>query len=65
MTLLPWQARSGPARPTGARGIGDHDAMMVRPDHVITWRTTHAAPNPTAALAEATRRPLRLHQVAV
>lgn len=64
MALLPRQAGSGTARPTDACGIGDHGAMLVRPDHVITWRTTHATPNTTAALSEATRRALRPNHVA-
>ncbi|MEU5637948.1 hypothetical protein ACH47C_40480 [Streptomyces rishiriensis] len=49
----------GTGRPAEACGIGDHGAMLVRPDHVVAWRTTRATPCPTAVLAEATRRALR------
>ncbi|WP_328329301.1 MULTISPECIES: FAD-dependent monooxygenase [unclassified Streptomyces] len=59
VALLPRQAGSATARPADACGIGDHGAMLVRPDHVITWHTTRATPNTTAALAELTRRALR------
>jgi putative polyketide hydroxylase len=66
VALLPRQAGTGTgtATPADACGIGDHGAMLVRPDHVITWRTTHATPNATAALAEATRRALRPNHLA-
>jgi putative polyketide hydroxylase len=54
VALLP---RSG-GRPADACGIGDHGALLVRPDHVIAWRAAHGAPDPTAALADAARRAL-------
>ncbi|MET8953330.1 FAD-dependent monooxygenase [Streptomyces sp. NPDC004393] len=56
---LPRQARSGTARPTDVCGIDDRGAMLVRPDHVIAWRTTHATANPTTALTEAVRQAVR------
>ncbi|MEV6026641.1 hypothetical protein [Streptomyces sp. NPDC052036] len=59
VALLPRQAGSGTARPADVCGIGDHGALLVRPDHVIAWRTTQAAANATTALAEATRRAVR------
>jgi putative polyketide hydroxylase len=36
-------------------GIGEDGALLVRPDHVIAWRATHAAPH---ALADAVARAL-------
>ncbi|GAA4602635.1 FAD-dependent oxidoreductase [Actinoallomurus liliacearum] len=63
VALLPREAGSGPARPAETCGIGDHGAQLVRPDHVVAWRVGHAAADPTAALAEATRRALRLPRV--
>ncbi|GCD93172.1 FAD-dependent oxidoreductase [Embleya hyalina] len=30
-------------RPADACGIGDHGALLIRPDHVIAWRTSHLA----------------------
>ncbi|WP_369386460.1 FAD-dependent monooxygenase [Streptomyces sp. CG1] len=59
VALLPHQTGSGPVPPADACGIADHGATLIRPDHVITWRTTHAAQNTTAALAEAMRRALQ------
>ncbi|MEU6548836.1 FAD-dependent monooxygenase [Streptomyces sp. NPDC046915] len=59
VALLPRQAGSGTTRPAAACGIGDHGAMLVRPDHVIAWRTTHATANTAAALTGAMRRALR------
>ncbi|WP_394815904.1 aromatic-ring hydroxylase C-terminal domain-containing protein [Streptomyces gibsoniae] len=56
---LPRQARCGTARPADVCGIGDHGAMLVRPDHVIAWRTTHATANSTTALTEAVRQAVR------
>ncbi|MEV5709083.1 FAD-dependent monooxygenase [Actinoallomurus sp. NPDC052274] len=61
--LLPREAGTGTARPAGTCGIGDHGALLVRPDHVIAWRAVQAAPDPAAALAEATRRALRHRHV--
>ncbi|WP_269858969.1 FAD-dependent monooxygenase [Streptomyces sp. RPT161] len=58
VALLPRQASSGPARPADACGIGDHGALLVRPDHVIAWRATDATPDATALLTDATRRAL-------
>ncbi|MFF7187417.1 FAD-dependent oxidoreductase [Streptomyces sp. NPDC008222] len=60
--------RRGPAAPAGRFRNGAagrrlwhrrHGALLVRPDHVIAWRTTQAAANATTALAEATRRAVR------
>jgi putative polyketide hydroxylase len=58
MTLLPRQTGSATPQPADACGIGDHGALLVRPDHVIAWRSTQATPNATTALADATRRAL-------
>ncbi|MGI5340134.1 FAD-dependent monooxygenase [Streptomyces sp. CA-181903] len=59
VAVLPRPAGSGTAGAAVACGIGDHGALLVRPDHVIAWRTAHASPDATASLAEATRRALR------
>ncbi|MFJ4593832.1 FAD-dependent monooxygenase [Kitasatospora sp. NPDC088861] len=56
--LLPRRIAPATERPADTCGIGDHGALLVRPDHVITWRTAHAAPNPLTVLAAATRRAL-------
>lgn len=38
-------------------GIGEHGALLVRPDHVIAWRATHPTPHALAdAVARATAR---------
>ncbi|MFJ8390926.1 FAD-dependent monooxygenase [Streptomyces sp. NPDC094438] len=58
VALLPRSAGSGTPRPADACGTGDHGALLVRPDHVIAWRATHAAPNATAVLTDATRQAL-------
>ncbi|CDR13232.1 hypothetical protein [Streptomyces iranensis] len=42
--------------PTEACGIGDRGALLVRPDHVIAWRTAHAVPDALTVLAAATRQ---------
>ncbi|MCO5997356.1 FAD-dependent monooxygenase [Actinoallomurus rhizosphaericola] len=54
--LLPHRIASAATRPAGACGIGDHGALLIRPDHVIAWRAPDAAPDPLTALAAATRR---------
>ncbi|MCO5967412.1 FAD-dependent monooxygenase [Actinoallomurus soli] len=54
--LLPHRIASATTRPADACGIGDHGALLVRPDHVIAWRAPHAAPDPHTALAAAARR---------
>ncbi|WP_406137899.1 hypothetical protein [Streptomyces sp. NBC_01089] len=59
VALLSRQAGSATVRPADACGIGDHSAMLVRPDHVVTWHTTQATANTTAAVAEVTRRALQ------
>ncbi|GAB3987545.1 FAD-dependent oxidoreductase [Actinoallomurus acanthiterrae] len=59
--LLPRQIASATTRPADACGISDHGALLVRPDHVIAWRTPHTAPDPRTALAAATRRALGAH----
>lgn len=56
--LLPRRIAPATARPTDTCGIGDHGALLVRPDHVIAWRTAHAAPDALTVLAAATRRAL-------
>ncbi|WP_207938859.1 FAD-dependent monooxygenase [Actinomadura darangshiensis] len=53
--LLPGRTGSPPA---AAFGIGDHGALLVRPDHVVAWRAADAAPDAFAALAGAVRRAL-------
>jgi len=58
LAVLPHQAGSATPRPADACGIGDHGALLVRPDHVIAWRATNAAPDSVAALADAIRRAL-------
>ncbi|KOV67465.1 FAD-dependent monooxygenase [Streptomyces sp. MMG1121] len=65
VALLPRRAGSGPIRPAGACGISDHGAVLVRPDHVIAWRTAHAPADTTAALSRATRRALRRDRAAM
>ncbi|WP_250562510.1 FAD-dependent monooxygenase [Sphaerisporangium fuscum] len=57
-TLLPGQIAAAATRPADACGIGDHGALLVRPDHVIAWRAPHAAPDTLTALAPAVRRAL-------
>ncbi|MEV0403864.1 FAD-dependent monooxygenase [Actinoallomurus sp. NPDC050550] len=57
-TLLPRQIAPATTRPADACGISDHGALLVRPDHVIAWRTPNSAPDPLTALADATRRAL-------
>jgi 2-polyprenyl-6-methoxyphenol hydroxylase-like FAD-dependent oxidoreductase len=58
LAVLPPQTGSPTVRPADACGIGDHGALLIRPDHVVAWRATHTAPNATAALAGATQRAL-------
>lgn len=57
--LLPRQVAPSAERPTDICGIGDHGALLVRPDHVVAWRTAHAAPDALTVLAAATRQALR------
>jgi hypothetical protein len=38
--------------------VGGSVVGLVRPDHVIAWRTPHAASDPITALEAATRRAL-------
>ncbi|AEW98275.1 putative FAD-dependent oxidoreductase GrhO9 (plasmid) [Streptantibioticus cattleyicolor NRRL 8057 = DSM 46488] len=59
VALLPRRADAGTLPAADLCGIGDHGAVLVRPDHVIAWRATQAAPDTTTALSEATRRVLR------
>ncbi|MEU6172006.1 FAD-dependent monooxygenase [Streptantibioticus parmotrematis] len=42
-------------RPTEACGIGDHGALLVRPDHVVAWRSPGAVPDALAALGSVVR----------
>ncbi|WP_433519424.1 hypothetical protein ACQP2T_30135 [Nonomuraea sp. CA-143628] len=37
------------SRGTDRCGIGEDGALLVRPDHVIAWRATHATPHALAA----------------
>ncbi|GIH61521.1 aromatic-ring hydroxylase C-terminal domain-containing protein [Microbispora siamensis] len=57
-TLLPRRVASATTRPTDACGISGQGTLLVRPDHVIAWRTPHAAPDTLTALASAMRRAL-------
>lgn len=45
-------------RPPGTCGIGDAGALLVRPDHVIAWRTPDAAADARATLTAVTDRAL-------
>ncbi|WP_413798314.1 FAD-dependent monooxygenase [Streptomyces iranensis] len=54
--LLPAKITSLSVWPTEACGIGDRGALLVRPDHVIAWRTAHAVPDALTVLAAATRQ---------
>ncbi|MFE4629368.1 FAD-dependent monooxygenase [Streptomyces mirabilis] len=58
VALLPREVEYGTARPADCCGIGDDGALLIRPDHVIAWRTGRAHPNTSRALAEATHRAL-------
>jgi hypothetical protein len=54
----PCPAHSGTARLAHVCDLGEHGALLVRPDHVVAWRATHPALNATTALTDAMRHVL-------